>query len=745
MSYQLPDQVLQGLGLLSSLPSISPPTAPPPPLPPVDDALVGAPQATPDLTALTAPPTAPEQPVPEPPNRGDFVVPVSAFGQPGTLGQGGFQPPAPEPPPVVAPADQSPTPPTPTAPQPSRPMGPDDQVVRAQQKQSRADVATADAIAAKRDTDVARARDEMAAYKAYDAEGERIAQQQKAFAEEATKVRAQKQAYVESTLRDVESYRVDQNKYLNEMGLGNMAGWGVAMILSNIGDALQGKKGENAVLAMLQDQMHRAVVAQVDERDRLKERNAGARHELDRYDQFTKDRGAQIALMDAQNEKRFAQMIRAAGAKAAEPAAQAIALDSAAKLEQSSAEKAQKAAEWAAGHDLQRRQLGVSQGNLAVSRFNAKETQRHNLATEQNASAGRDLEAIRLEREGKVDEAKLLRERGFGGEAKLVEIDPKSVKPGDKTVVKDGKTYLATTGHITMRDGSPFIPKGSPEVIADAQKKYLAHMRLRGAINEMLRLGPEFLSATANSEKYQQLRQLFDSARLEVLQFKGMGAPQAQDMEYSAGFIGTPDPTRWKDGIAGLNQALKTLERDQSATFRGLGLDKDWHAPDEPRTTGTVSETQALLTKLKSNPDENPNRAREATYASAYKASKAPDVPGKIAEARAAADAAAIAARSGQVDPGQREAVAQLAKRAAAGDQEALTGLVFAMTTAPTNEIRTLAADAVRQLNAPATPPETTTSSGVNFDPNGYNPEALIRRFYLPAKPTSASGAAPSP
>lgn len=717
MPIELPTQVLQGLGLAPP-----PVVQPPPAIPPFDSALEGAPGAA-DIAPPPLPPEPALAPAPEPPTpilpslapplntpppspepSRDFPVPVSAFGA-------GPQPAAPQQPQ-----------------RPAAPMTPEAQLQRAQQKQSQADVDQVDAIAAQRDVNVGKAREDLAAHDAYAEREKEIEKQRKAFAEESEKTRAQKQAYVASTMADVDNYKVDQNKFVNQMGLGGMAGWGIAMIMSGIGDSLQRKQGPNPVVQMLQQRMHDSVVAQIDERDQLKAKNARAQHELDKYDSWSKDRMAQISLLDAQNEKRLANMLRTAAAKAAEPMAQAAALDAAAKLEQSSADKAQKSAEFASTNDIAKRQLQVSQGNLGVSQFNARENQRHNLATEENAAQGRELEAAKLVKQGKDDQARLLRERGFGGEAKLVEIDPKDVKPGDKTIKKDGKTFLATTGHITMRDGSPFIPQGEISVIAEAQKKYLAQERLRGIVNRMIELGPEYLSSTVNSDQYQQMKQEFDNARLEVLQFKGMGAPQSKDMEYAAGFIGTPDPTRWKDSVAGLKEGLKAMERDQAATFRGLGLDKEYKHPANADQSGAApSAVQQLQTSLKREPDANPQRAWQTTYAQTLKASG-----GDIDAAKRAANEALGSA--GAITPVQRADLDKLKTQAIGGDVEALAAIEDVAKTGGSATIKRMATEALSEIRTASAPQPTTSSAGVRNE--GYNPIDLINRFHRTPEPT---------
>lgn len=717
MPYGLPDEVLQGMGLGG------------PTLPPVDDYLGGAPMVDPPLAPPVLEP-APELPVlpsmaqPAPAQteqlRPDFHVDPSEFGTP-----------------------QQPAVPQQTQrPQPTGPMTADQQFARAQTKQSQADMDSANAIAAKRDVEVQKAHEELAAYNAFDEQEKQIQKQRKEFADESTKVHAQKQAYVDATMRAVDDYKVDQNKYVKEMGLGGVAGWGIAMILSGIGDALQGKKGESPVLKMLQDKMHQAVVEQMDQRDQLKSKNDRAQHQLDKYDQFSKDRMAQIGLMDAQNEKRLANMIRVASAKSADPLAQANGLDAMGKLEQSSAEKAQKAAVDAGQNEMAKKQLVVSQGQLGVSRANAVESRRHNIATEFLTAQQRDIEAAKLDKQGKNDEAKLVRERAIGGETKLVPVDPKDVRPGDKTITKDGKTYRTETGLITMRDGkTPFVPKGTDTIVSKFQEQHEAGSQLIAGLDAIRQLGPEWMSDTANSTKLQQMKTEVGDAVLKMVRAQGMGAVNGKDVENALKPLGLGNNetgTGFKDAMGGLDRARDIVIRNMNISMGARGLDKDWDGPPDPlkQPKAEASEVQKLQTSLLSKPDENRERAWQQTYAAELKASG-----GNIDAAKQAANQALTEA--GSVSFQQRKDLKTLTTQAIAGDAEAIAALTDASKNAPSKTVRQLASDALSDIKNAAAPQPTISSAGPSHDPLGYNPDDLIRRFHQP--PAAAPGIASSP
>jgi len=694
MALELPPFVLQGMGLAPPAP---PPAVDVPPVPqlppPVDSALPGLGQPAP------MPPPAQQPAAPPSQDRTEIPISPEAFGQ-----------------------HQQAPPPSPQSQTPARPLTPDQQLQRAQQKQGAADVAAVDAIADETNAQRQQAANEVGAYKQYDEQVDALHKQQAAQAAEAAKTHAAKQAYVDSTMKAVDSYKVDQNKYVKDAGIGQMAGWGIAMILSGIGGALQHRQGPDPVVQMLQDKIKQSVQLQFDARDQLKERNQRAQHDLDKYDAWSKDRMAQTQLLEAQYERRLAHMIQEAAVKSKDPLAVANGEKAAAEVLKSSAEKAQKAAEFASTNAIAKQQLGVSQGNLAVSRFSAQESQRHNLATEALTGQQRELEAAKLEREGRNNDAKLVRERSIGGE----------IKP-----VKDasGKVTGYETGLITKKNGETWVPNGTEPVVTEFQKGHEAAMRLLSTIDEIRRLGPEWMSNTVNSTKAQELRQQMADARLEAIKYHGLGVPTGHDVELAEGSIGTSDPTRFKDSMGGLDKARGSIIKNMNISMRARGLDKDWEGPLDPLVAAQAppSPLQTTATMLKAKPDENPSRAADAAFNAAYKANG-----GNREQALAASTEAAQRARSGAVSPQQQQGIEALKARAAGGDADALAALQDVAKSAASARVKQLAQEALSELKAP--PSEPSSSAGPSYDPLGYDPQSLIQRFHQPVQPTIAPG-----
>lgn len=306
------------------------PGALPPPLP-----SMGTPAQSPASGAGT----------PAAPGRGDYHVPASAFGQ------------------QSAPTTVAPTKPA----APGKPVSPQQLEVDAHARQDAADRQAAGAIGAQQDVATAAAQQNLADFSKHAEAAKQIEDQRKALADDIAKTHAQKQAYVDQTMREVDDYKVDHDKFVHDMGVGDRVGWAIATALSAVGQAMQHQSGPNPVVQMLQERMHQAVVAQMDQREQLKEKNTRAEHSLDKFDAFSKDRQAQMDMLDARNDRWLAQQVALTGAKMADPAARASAQQQYAALMESSADKATKAADKAVEHDIQYKHVALAQSANAIA------------------------------------------------------------------------------------------------------------------------------------------------------------------------------------------------------------------------------------------------------------------------------------------------------------------------------------------------------------------------------------------
>lgn len=734
MGLDLPPEVLQAYGLPANIPGLSPfgaapspdASAAPPAIPPIDSGLAGAPGiAAPDPVAMPVPASMPD-PMAAPtidhsPNGQDYVVPMGAFGHPGNSGPtpagvAAASAPPPTPPPA---ANQAPAP---TAGRGAPPLpSPEQQFAQIRQDEKHALGDSIDAVADKRDAEVAQANDNLAAQRAYDERIAAVEKQRAAWNDEYTKTSTAKQAYMNSTLAAVDNYKLDQNKYMKQMGVGGTIGWAIAAVLSGLGQALQRNNGPNPVIGMLQDRMKQAIAAQMDERDQLKEKYGRAEHDYDRYQQYSASRTAQMTALEAQADRWLANQIKAAGYKSAAPMARANAEAEAAKLETSAAEKAQKSVKDATDYDMSKKRLQAEWAGIGISQQNANETRRHNVVSEGLTADQRNIEALKIDQKNKDDAAKLSRERSLGGEL---------------TPVRDAKGNVigSKMGNITMKDGSEFHIQGTEPIVTAIQKKHAAAASLVATLDEIRKLGPEWLNNTANSDKFQRLNELMGDARLQAIAAKDLGVPTGHDIELAENFLGTSDPTRWKDSLAGIMQSRESIVRDHNVELQKAGLDKPWK-PDDLASVNKAppSEIERLSTTLKAKPAQTPEVARDAAFNAAYKSNG-----GDIAAAHVAGETAAEYARTGRPSPEQREALGTLKDHVLAGDPEsagAMAALEDIAKNARSAAMKDLAQQTLSEIQT-AKSAQPLTGGVLNYDPSGYNPQELVNRFQKLPKPT---------
>lgn len=192
---------------------------------------------------------------------------------------------------------------------------------------------------------------------------------------------------------------------------------------------------------------------------------------------------------------------------------------------------------------------------------------------------------------GNVKLAEDIQKRAIGGEVKPIK-DEKGNVIGSVTGLMRQKHTV--DGHST---GDVFIPTGTDASVSDLQKQQPVTAALIGTIDEILRLGPEWLSDTANTDKKQKLDELFGAAKTQANVALGLGVPTGKDIELSTAALGTTNPSRFKDSIAGLRQARKTFARVQNERFRAAGLDHDW-IPVDLGTPGSVAKPGDEARKL---------------------------------------------------------------------------------------------------------------------------------------------------
>ena len=545
--------VAQAFGLAP----LAPPTALQlPAAPPSGTDATSSPAGLAPLTPTTLPSMAAPAPAAVAPGRPDYQVSPAQFGQ------------------------QQPAKPVAQA-KPAKPATPQQLEQEARAKQATADQQSAVGIAQQQDVATQTAQQNLAAAEQHAAAAKQIEEQRAALADDIKKTRAQKQAYVDATMNQVDNYKVDFNKFAHEQGIGDMIGWGIATALSAVGDALQHKTGPNAVIQMMQARMHEAVQAQLDEREQLKEKGQRAGHALDKYDAFSKDRQAQMDMLDARNDRWLAQQVALTGAKMADPQARANAQQQYAALMQSSAEKSQKAADTATNHDIQLK-------HVQVAGAQASETRRHNLVEEGWQKA-------------KFEEEQMLKAAALAAKAsgKLGDEESKRAlfDPNTKQPLRNSKGDL-------VLGGSAEIAQKTRDMIAGAT----SYNRL---VNQMSRAIAEHggESTWIKGKEWQKMESDLQSATAELHDAYGITAFREPTVKFfekmaSAGV----DPTSFvRDATGALQESNMNLQAKVNEKLNALGYDGaeiKWADTSNPPAPVQTPEDIALKVAMGSRGDD---------------------------------------------------------------------------------------------------------------------------------------------
>lgn len=723
--------IAQAIGLLpaQNLNAAAGPALTPPPLP-QDVAIPGdAGPAFPNAGApppvAPPPPSSDTSPAERPPSvpgaAGDYQVPVSAIGK------------------------NRASPPQAGQPRAPRPMSPDQQLAQVDQRQAQADQASAQAIGDQSSVAQTQGAAELANYQAHDAEAKRIEAQRQAQQQEYTKTHAEKQAYVDSTLKSLDNYKIDQNKYWNDAGVGQHIGWYIAMALTGLGQALNKQNGPNPVIQMLQDKMHQSVVAQMDERDQLKERNARAEHALDKYDQYSQSREAQINLLDARNDKVLANSLLTTAAKYKSAQAQANAKSQAAQLMQDSVAKAQKSAEFAASYDTQKKQLAVSQANLGISQ----------------AELGLKRQEFDWQKDKEQQQLNL-------SAAKEALAEQKGITAKNKSLGVAAPTSDGSVGLLTDKDGtvhqfrSPEIAEKTTNMVAAAQTYNRLVQKMVQGIKDH---GGE--SDWVKSDDWKRMTSDLQSATAELHDAYGITSFREPTVEFFEKMATSGvDPTSFiRNATAALENSNDNLHAKVNDKLHAAGYDgPDVAFAPTDAPAAAPSRIQQIETLIKARPETNPERARDAEFNATYRDTK------DIAKAHLAGEQAAAAARSGKPNARQLAGIDELQIMAQRGGADAaaavaaLKDLVSKRKSDADRDNQLLnkwlnpklapsirdpswagdpivfaAQNALDNIDRSRSPSPATTVNTTEAQTPAYDPDALIKRFQSPASPTFPS------
>src|SRR6188474_1112604 len=484
----LPDAVIQGMGWGP---------------PPIDDSLVGAPVGImPPMPVPSAPAPAPV-PAPLPAQMPSPAPPVDRGGAGG----------APQKPPTLA-----------------------QQQGDATNTQNRADYAAQSALGQQVNAKLGEAEQVLQAQADHQKRLDDIGTERARLADEKKKSTIVMQSAADAAEKRLDNYKVDPGQYWNNLGLGNHIGLYIAMALSGVGNALQGKGSEpNPVIQMIQQRARDNILAQQDERNQLGQQAERALQRVDRNRKFFGDQESDLLLKESQVDKQLATSIGLASAKSADANIRANGAAESAKLIQSSADKKAQAVERAVNHDIQNKQLGISAGHLQLGRDQFQH------------QVYKDLQELDLK-------AKALAQKG---DIKGSEVYQKFGVPG-----------------VTHDDGTPFVATGSAEGIDKVRNKVAAAKTIVGLLDQARDVRTGYSNNNvASREEWQRLKQLWGAAKAKGKDALGLGALSESDFKLLDEYLGADDPTTYRDPTAGILQARQTVLRDVNDTLGAYNRD----------------------------------------------------------------------------------------------------------------------------------------------------------------------------
>lgn len=536
--YGLHPAVLQGLGYQPPPPS---PSAVPSPLPSPPPSPMATDPSLPQLPADLGQPTPSGGPGAQLPSTGtptptptpgvprpDFAVPA-----PGSV--------------AAAPAQAKPSAPS----APAKPLS-----VEQQMDQNTARLDQANAVGQQAIAEHAQAQHDVDLKVADATQG--FTDQMKALkAQDQAKREQEQQAYdlagreVEARRKALDSYKVDQDKYWNDIGVGGHIGWYIGIAMSEIGRSMQGHGGgENPVMAMLQGKMKQSIQAQMDKRDQLKEGIAGARQSMQDIAVNNAKKAADRAQMEADATQMLKIQVDNFAAKAKSPLDLAAAKAESAKLQTQHVEQMGKAIEAKANYR-------VAQQNANTAAAQAAEHRRHNLFEEK-------FQVYKEDQEAQLKAAALAAKQA----GKLSDEESKRAVfvPGP-----DGTPMPAVkkNGDLVLAADPADAAKIRRQVASTSTYNVLVGQMIRGMNDH----GGE--SSWFKSKDWQKMMSDYKAAVAELHEAYGVQSFREPTIEFfdkmtSAGV----DPTSFVyDASAGLRESNQNIQTKMNSLLAGQGYD----------------------------------------------------------------------------------------------------------------------------------------------------------------------------
>lgn len=346
-------------------------------------------------------------------------------------------------------------------------------------------------------------------------------------------------------------YKVDRGRMWANKGTGSKVLAGIAVAMTALGDALQGKSGPNLALQIITDAIDDDVNDQVREFEQLGTKVNRARSSLDSYMKETGDMVASKQMLQAQRRLQAADMLESSAARFENPKAKLNAMNNAAMLRANAAQLSGQSAEGRFNRDVQREQIanakaqtGLGYANLAFSKQkDARDFDEGKRRWERETL----LQAAQLDQAGNAAGAKaareqvqLYQERGIGGVVK-------------QAVGADGKPTVEYD-IIRNKDGTPFVASTVDEA-KELRAQKAAVDTINQFTNELVRGIKEHggESEFFKSSAWQEMKAKRTAIANELRVANKMGTLDKGSMEAIEGMMGGVDPASyWQNASKGL-------------------------------------------------------------------------------------------------------------------------------------------------------------------------------------------------
>lgn len=420
------------------------------------------------------------------------------------------------------------------------------------------------------------AQDQYNAKLAASQEYDRIAKEQERARVERDKLRQAKQDQVERFVHDADAFKVENPGFWGGHSAANNIGRLIAMAISGLGMALQGRGHEtNPVISMFDEEAKKSVQLQMDKRAQLERTADRATKGLDAFDRIS---DSQDARFNAQMARAYERGIRdgdLAVAKYNDQRAVANWKVQRSELEQKQAEYKMKAGGAAFDRDVQKQQLAnqkqqtaIAGGHLALAGKQFKEGVRQ---YDQNYELQKMDKLVEWNKAAQTAgiSPKVLQEQGVAAPPRVVTDDA------------DHVTLDRNTGPLKQADDNPWIIPTVDEA-KDFRKKKAAAESIVNILDEIRTIrdnvGGE--SSWGNSNDYQRLQVL--KQNLVLLKKAGtQGMSSDADMTRIEAALGADNPASFRSQAAKLDEGREQTVKQLNTEARALGYTgQDINYPD---------------------------------------------------------------------------------------------------------------------------------------------------------------------